>query len=440
MSHSNKHSFMVSIKLRIKNLGQRLLGRASLVYKKLIPIAKNLWCYIEAFASKVFALTEHSSLRGVRILFRVSIVFLSTILLWAVFFKIDQVVHIQGQVIASMRTQVIQAIDAGVLVELMVEEGDVVNAGDVIAVMEKERVLAAFTESQGKATALRMSVARLQAEISGTSLVFDSSIQKAYPTLYETQMNLYKQRRTSIESQLAVLKDNVQIAQQELAMNQPLEKLGDVSKADILRLKRAVNEAKNQYTTAQSKYLQDASAELNKAQEDLNAQEQNLADRQQLLEHSDIVAPATGIIKSVKVTTIGGVVRPGDEIMQILPTESDLVIEAKVKPADMANIKVGLPTKVKLDAYDYAIFGSMSGRVTYVSADALQEDSKTGPISFYRVKIAIAEKDYKNQRSNDIEVRPGMTAAVDIRTGSRSVLSYLLKPLTKTLSESFGER
>lgn len=440
MSQSSKNSFMESFKLKLKSLGQRILRGLRQVHEKLIPVAQNLWRHIEAIASKVFALSDHSSLRGVRILLRVSIVFLVIIFLWAAFFKIDQVVHAQGQVIASMRTQIIQAIDAGVLVELMVEEGDEVNAGDVIAVMEKERVLAAFTESQGKTTALRMTVARLQAEIAGTPLVFNPAIQKAYPTLFETQMNLYKQRRTSIESQLAVLKDNVQIAQQELAMNQPLEKLGDISKADILRLKRAVNEAKNQYTTAQSKYLQDASAELNKAQEDLNAQEQNLADRQQLLEHSDIVSPVTGIVKSVKVTTIGGVVRPGDEIMQILPTESDLVVEAKVKPADMANIKVGLPAKVKLDAYDYAIFGSMTGRVTYVSADALQEDSKTGPISFYRVKIAIAEKDYKNQRSNDIEVRPGMTAAVDIRTGSRSILSYLLKPLTKTLSESLGER
>lgn len=440
MSQPSKNSFMESLKLKMKGLGQRILRGLREVYGKLMPIALKLWRHIETFASKVFALTDHSNLRDARILLRVSIILLATLFLWAAFFKIDQVVHAQGQVIASMRTQIVQAIDAGVLVELMVQEGDEVKAGDIIAVMEKERVLAAFTESQGKVTALRMSVARLQAEISGSPLVFDASIQKTYPTLYETQMNLYKQRRTSIESQLAVLKDNVQIAQQELAMNQPLEKLGDVSKADILRLKRAVNEAKNLYTGAQSKYLQDASAELNKAQEDLNAQEQNLADRSQLLEHSDIVAPATGIVKSVKVTTIGGVVRPGDEILQILPTESDLVVEAKVRPVDMANIEVGLPAKVKLDAYDYSIFGTMSGSVVYVSADALQEDSKAGPVSFYRVKIAIAEKDYKNERSSDIEVRPGMTAAIDIRTGSRSILAYLLKPLTKTFAESFGER
>ena len=166
-----------------------------------------------------------------------------------------------------------------------------------------------------------------------------------------------------------------------------------------------------------------------------------MADRKQSLDYTDVIAPATGIVKSIKVTTLGGVVRQGEEILEILPTESDLVVEAKVQPADMANIKVGLPAKVKLDAYDYAIFGTMSGTVTYVSADALKEDSRMGPVTFYRVKVAITERDSKiKQKEVDIEVRPGMTATVVIQTGKRSVLSYLTKPLTRTVSEAFGER
>lgn len=164
-----------------------------------------------------------------------------------------------------------------------------------------------------------------------------------------------------------------------------------------------------------------------------------MADRAQLLEHTDIFAPATGVVKNVKVTTLGGVVRQGDEILQILPTESDLVIEAKVKPSDMASMKQGLPAKVKLDAYDYSIFGAMKGDVTYVSPDTLIEETKTGPLTYYRVKVNIGEAEYK-EKAPDIEVRPGMTATVDIKTGSRSVLSFILKPITKTFSESFGER
>lgn len=421
--------------------GQQLWQKAQPTIEKHRPQAEALWARIEALATRTFALTDHSSLRSVRILFRMSIAFLVLFFAWAGLFKIDQVVHAQGSVIASSRTQIVQAADGGVLVDMKVQEGDEVKAGEIIAVLEKERVLASFTESQGKVMALRMTVARLQAEITDKPLAFDDAIQKNYPTLYETQMNLYKQRTKAIDDQLAVLKDNVNLAQEELAMNQPLEKMGDISKADILRLKRTVNEARNQYASTKNKYLQDASAELNKAQEDLNAQEQTLADREQLLEHTDIIAPATGIVKSVKVTTLGGVVRQGDEILQILPTESDLVVEAKIKPADMANIKPGLPAKVKLDAYDYAIFGTMSGAVTYVSADTLQEDTKAGPMTYYRVKVAITEKDYKkSERVSDIEVRPGMTATVDIQTGKRSVLSYLLKPVTKTFTEAFGER
>ena len=432
---------MKRFKDKTQQIGQQLWAKTQPLLEKYRPGAVRLWAKIEALAAKTFALSDHSSLRNVRILFRASMAFLVLFFLWAGFFKIDQVVHAQGQVIASSRTQIVQAADGGVLVDMKVQEGDEVKAGEIIAVLEKERALASFTESQGKVMALRMTVARLQAEITDQPLIYDDFIRKNYPTLYETQMNLYQQRTKGINDQLAVLKDNVQLAQQELAMNQPLEKMGDISKADILKLKRTVNEARNQYATAKNKYLQDASAELNKAQEDLNAQEQTLADREQLLEHTDIIAPATGIVKSIRVTTLGGVVRQGDEILQILPTESDLVIEAKVKPADMANIKVSLPAKVKLDAYDYAIFGTMNGTVSYVSADTLQEDSKAGPVSYYRVKVAIHEKDFKqSERVNDIEVRPGMTATVDIQTGKRSVLSYLLKPVTKTFTEAFGER
>jgi adhesin transport system membrane fusion protein len=144
-------------------------------------------------------------------------------------------------------------------------------------------------------------------------------------------------------------------------------------------------------------------------------------------------------VKSLRITTLGGVLKPGDEILEILPTESNLIIEAKIKPADMTNIVVGLPVSVKLDNYDYSIFGVLHGKVTYVSADTLSEDTKAGPSVYYRVK-AIIQGDTLNKRSSEINVRPGMTATVDIKTGNRSVLSILMKPIVKTLNESLGER
>lgn len=398
------------------------------------------WQWMGDKVGKLFALTDHSSIKGSRVVLRISAFMFIVIFIWAAVFEIDQVIHAQGQVIASARTQVVQAADGGVLSELNVQEGDAVAAGQVVAVLEKGRVLAAYTESMGKVAALRMTVARLNAEIANKPLNLDPSLVKNYPQLAENQLNLYKQRIRAYRDHSSVLEDNVRIAEQELAMNLPLAKLGDVSQADILKLSRAANEARGNKVNQRNKYLQDASAELNKAQEDLNAQEQILADKQQLLEHTDITSPAQGIVKSIRVTTLGGVIRQGDEIMQILPTESDLVIEAKVRPADMAFMSVGLPAKVKLDAYDYSIFGTMKGTVTYISADTLSEDTKTGPMSYYRVKVNIGESEFKGKSAKEIEVRPGMTATVDVKSGARSVLAILLKPLTKTLKESFSER
>lgn len=424
----------------LKQRGQAVWIKAQAQWVVWQPKLLPHWLKFKAFNEKLFALSDHSSLRSSRIMLRVTAVLLGVLFIWSALFKIDQVVNAQGQVIASSKTQIIQAADGGILTEMRVQEGDEVKAGQVIAILDRDRAFAAYTESFGKVTALRMTVARLQAEISEKSFTIAADQQKDYPNLVETQMNLYKQRTDGFRDQIRVLKDNVRLAETELSMNRPLEKYGDISKADILRLERAVNEAKTSLVNARNKYFQDASAELNKAQEDLNAQEQSLRDRAELLDHTDIVAPVAGIIKNIKVTTLGGVVRQGDEILQILPTEDDLVVEAKVKPADMAAMKVGLPAKVKLDAYDYSIFGSMNGTVSYVSADSLSEETKAGPMTFYRVKVNIQESSFKGKAADDIEVRPGMTATVDIKTGSRSILSFILKPITKTFTQSFGER
>jgi adhesin transport system membrane fusion protein len=419
---------------------QRPTNSAKNLKSHLAGVAGSAWSQFEGLVERLFAFSDSSSMRAPRIILRVSVAMLLIFFLWALLFKIDQVVHAQGQVIASSQTQIIQAADGGILVSMKVKEGEEVVAGQIIAVLEKERALASFTESQGKVIALRMTVSRLQAELADKPLRYDANLLKSYPQLVDTQMNLYKQKRQAINDQLIVLNDNIKLAKQELTMNEPLEKMGDVSKADILRLRRAANEAINQYASAKNKYLQDASTELNKAQEDLNAQEQTLADREQLLDHTDIVAPMAGLIKSIRVNTVGGVVRQGDEILQLLPTESELIVEAKVKPSDMANLKVGLSSKVKLDAYDSSIFGSMNGTITYISPDSLTEDTKTGPFIYYRAKVAIDKNELKVDKAQQIEIRPGMTATLDIKTGTRSVLSFLMKPLSKTFGDAMGER
>lgn len=428
-----RQTLLNNIEVDIRGVSKRLLDSAS-------PTILKTWSWLRIRLDWLLSKGSHESLRKPRAVLRITTLFLLAIFLWTVFFNIDQVVHAQGQIIANSRTQVIQAADGGVLTELLVQEGDEVVAGQTIAVLEKDRALAAFTESFGKFAALRLSVERLRAELAQTEPVFPKDFYAQYPVLLETQMNLFQQRKRGYVDQVKILEENVRLAAEELRMNIPLEKLGDISKVDILRLRRALNEAQSALVNYRTKYFQDTSTELNKAEEDLYAQEQSLKDRAQLLDHTNIVAPTAGIVKNIRVTTLGGVIRQGEELMHILPTESELILEAKVKPVDMAFLKLGLPAKVKLDAFDYSIFGAMNGRLIYISPDSLVDETKMGPETYYRVKVGILDSDQQKAERSVIEVKPGMTAAVDIKTDKRSVFSYLVKPLIKTLHTSMGEK
>lgn len=398
------------------------------------------WAHFHKAVQNAFHLTDHSVIKTPRVIIRVGLVMFGLLFLWAAFFHIAQVVHAQGKVIAESQTQIIQSADGGVLVEIKVKEGEQVQEGQVLAIMEKSRAAASYTESYGKVSALKLTIARLEAIINDKALEIDPKIAQDFPDLAQTTTNLYKKQKKAYDEQVGALKESAKLAQEELEMNLPLERYGDISRADIIRLKRTANEAKASYANQRNKFMQDMSTDLNKNTEDLMTQEQILAQQEQLLEHTEIVASATGAIKNIRVTTLGGVLKPGDEILEILPTESNLVVEAKVKPADMANIRVGLPVTVKLDAYDYSIFGVLHGAVTYVSPDSLTEETKTGPSVYYKVKLQIDGSTFKDKKADEIEIRPGMTATVDIRTGNRSVLAIIFKPIVKTLSESFGEK
>jgi adhesin transport system membrane fusion protein len=163
-------------------------------------------------------------------------------------------------------------------------------------------------------------------------------------------------------------------------------------------------------------------------------------DRKQLLEHTTLASPMDGIVKKISMTTIGGVLRQGDEVMELLPTESDLIVEAKIQPIDMSNLTTGLQALIKLDAYDYSIYGAMMGEVEYISPDSLSEQTKNGESIYYKAKIRIKEKEFKNNFAKEIQINPGMTVTIDIKTGTRTVLDYLTKPITKTINESMREK
>lgn len=360
------------------------------------------------------------------------------LLVWAYFAQIDQVTRATGTVIASARTQDIQAVEGGVLTDILVKEGDEVTKGQLVVTLEEERAQAAVANSDSKIAALKAKIARLEAEIYERPLVFPKEIQ-GYREYIDNQTQLYNRRRQAIDQDVSSLRQMQVLAQQELTMNEPLLAYGDVSQADVIKLRRQVAEIQAQITNKRNKYFEEAQAEMTKAQEELDTELEQLRDYSQVLEETKLFAPTDGKVNNILVTTIGGVVKPGEIIMEILPTSSDLIVEAKISPADIAYVKEGQAATVKLDAYDYSIFGAMTGNVVYISPDTLMEQTPKGEEPYYRIQIKITGAEFAGRR-DEIVIKPGMTVSVDIKARQRSVLSYLTKPLTKTFSEGLGER
>jgi multidrug efflux pump subunit AcrA (membrane-fusion protein) len=362
---------------------------------------------------------------------------------WAALSEIAQIARAQGQVIASARTQVIQAAIDGVIESLQVQEGQSVKKGEVLARLDRSQAEAAYHDSLGKVAALKAALIRLQAEVFSRPLQFPEDV-RAHPAFVANQTELFQRRQKALKAEIGALEDTLRLVREELDLAQPLLATGDIGKAEVIRLQKQVAELTGQITNRRNKYFQDAQAEMTKAEEDLATQQQILAERTATYERTEIAAPADGLVKNIQMTTPGAKVRPGDVVMELLPTDSALVVEAKLKPADIAFIRTGLPAAIKLDAFDYTIYGVLHGKVVYISPDALTEKTSTGETVYYRARVRIDENALAERNrlhpGKPVEIQPGMTATVEISTGSQTVLSYLTKPVAKTLSESLGER
>jgi len=358
---------------------------------------------------------------------------------WAYLAEIEQTTRAQGQVIPSSRLQIIQSLDGGIINEVMVKQGDRVEKGQLLVRLDKTKLEAAFFEAQGRVAALSANLARVKAEVFGGSPQFQSGSPK-YIQFQSNQLQLLSKRRTAITQEIANLQQMLDLANRELAMNQPLLKTGDVSLVDVLRLQRTVADLQSQIVNRQNKYNQDTQAELAKVEEDLLAAEQTMAQRRDQLERTEIYSPMSGTVKNVRLTTVGAVARAAEEILQVVPLEDTLIIEARVRPADVAFLKPGQAASVKIDAYDYTVYGSLDGNLTYISADTLAEDLKQGEAAYYRVQVQTKDRHFSARPKETLEIQAGMTATVEITTGRNTVLRYLIKPAIKTLSESLGER
>lgn len=390
------------------------------------------------------------------------IILMVGVVAWASVMQIETRSQAMGQVIASERTQVIQASVDGVMAKLLVREGETVQRNQLLAVLEQTQAQAAVNESSGKVAALQAAIVRYEAELqdiqssatpdtaraegarqrlrSTGQLEFPTQLL-AFPDFIRNQTELYERRRRSLLEELAVLgrlRDNVQ---EELRMSEPLLKTGDISRVEILRLQKQVAELEGQIINRRNKYFQDAQTELTRVQEELRSQQQSLTDRSVNFNRTEIRTPAAGVVRNIRITTRGARVRPGDIMLDLLPTDGELVLEAKLKPGDIGHVAVGQPATVKLDAWDYSIYGMLDGDVIYISPDALNEDTRAGEHIYYRIRIRIRpDSRLRDRTGKTIEVQSGMTGQIDIRTGGQTVLTYLTKPVTKTLHQSFHER
>jgi adhesin transport system membrane fusion protein len=378
---------------------------------------------------------------------RVIMLGLVVLFIWAAIGQIDQVTRAQAVLIAADRTQLIQSPDGGVLTELHIKEGQVVKAGQLLATLQKDRAAAAVSDSRAKVAALRITLARLHAEVYGKPLAFDQDLIQ-YTEYIRNQTDLYNKRQTAFKDDISALENILSLAEDELRINHQLQATGDVSRAEVLRLQRGVADIKAQLASKRNKYFQDAQAEMTKAQEDLSTQNEQLKDRVQVLDHTELVSPMDAVVNSIKVTTIGGVVKPGETVLELLPTGEELIAEAKIPPSDMAFVALGQNASIKIDAYDSAIFGGLRGKVDYISADALfAEKASPGvpigpnnPPIYYVVRVRITGTEFQGEKAHEIKMRPGLTASVEIKALERSVLSYLTKPITKTFGQALGER
>lgn len=389
-------------------------------------------------SSKHFALTLAKP-NASRMALKAIVIGLIVLVVWASLAKIDQVTRAPAQFIAASRTQVVQAADAGVVTAIHVKEGTEVIKGQQLVTLEKERAAAAVDDSRSKVAALRAAIVRQEAELFGRPLKFDADLQR-YPEYVANQSQLYIRRQTALQEETESLERIKKIAEEELAINERLVPTGDVAQAEVLRLRKAVADIRAQITNRRNKYFQDTQAEMTKAREELTTYQEQLRDRQQVLEHTDLLAPTNGVVNNIRATTLGAVVRAGDIVLEIYPTGGDLIAEAKISPSDIAFVRTGQDALVKVDAFDSSVFGGLRGTVSYISPDVLKEESKEGTRSYYRVHVLVKSTEFQGKKAGDILLRPGMTAQVDIKALERTVLSYLTKPITKTLGESLGER
>ena len=402
---------------------------------------------------------------------------IATLILWMAFASIDEIARGSGEVIPRGDNQLIQNLEGGIVEEILTHEGAMVKKGDVLLKIDNQKSLSSYENNQISSYSFEAKILRLQAEAENKELIIDEEIRKKMPSIIANEESLYNSNMSRLETskriveqqlyqkqqeykeskkRLTILREDLRLINEEIGMIEPLVKKGIKSQYDFLKLKREKNSIVNDVEGVKHSLprLQSMITEANervneilyehqiKAKEELNEvltkYKSTLNTDEALLDQVDrtiVRSPINGIVQKLFVHTVGGVVRPGADLVEIVPTDKSLLIEVKIKPSDIAFIYVGQKAKVKFSAYDFAIFGALDGKVESISADSFKDEKE---VTYFKVNIK-TDKSYIERNNKKLKIIPGMTVDVDIITGKKTVLDYILKPILKTKQYSFSE-
>ncbi|KFD21191.1 MULTISPECIES: HlyD family efflux transporter periplasmic adaptor subunit [Tatumella] len=383
------------------------------------------------------AFSEVSATSSVRMVITITL-FLVLFFIWAWFCKVDEVSNGPGQVIPTLRDQKIQSRDGGVLTDLYVHEGEIVDKGSILAQLDPTQGESSLDESAARYRAVLAAGARLRAEASGADHpVFPAELND-YPQLIQSETALFNARRKNLADTLSSLNSSLSYLTKQINITRSLLSSGAASQVDLLKEERDRADLQLRISDAQTGYQVKTQEELSKADAEIKALQPVVAGRQASLNKLTLRAPVRGIIKSLDVTTIGGVIPPNGTLMSMVPLDDQLLVEARISPRDIAFIRPGLEAKVKVTAYDYSIYGGLKGKVVTISPDTIRDEVKPENI-YYRVFVLTDSDSLVNARGKHFPIVPGMVTSTDIKTGSRTIWDYLTKPLNK-VNEALHER
>ncbi len=405
-------------------------------------------------------------------------VFLVTAIIWANLASVDEVARAEGRVIPSSQIQIVQNLEGGILAEVAIKEGDLVERGEILMRLDDTRFASSFNEGKLTSQALIARVARLEAEIANepfippadfplehmdlihgeTSLLNARKIElkSGIDILYQ-QLNQHKQTLAELRAEQGKLERNAELAKEELTLTEPLVETGAVSQVELLRLRVAVNEsvgrlevnglaipkahaviaeAEERITEQRKKFALEAQAELNEVQTQLSRLSISNLALEDRVKRTEVRSPVDGTIKQILANTTGAVIQPGMDLIEIVPSNDTLLIEAKIRPADIAFIHPGQPATVKLTAYDFSIYGGLDSVLELISADTITDE---GGEHFFQIRVR-TNKNYLGSDETQLPIIPGMIATVDIMTGEKTVMDYILKPLKRAQAKALSER